>query len=257
MGSGAVDEIDGVATSSESVWFCKDFVATQDGALPQSLCQRLISTFEASERQRPGVVGQGIDLEKKRSIDITLDQHPEWSDARGEILALFRRPVEEYLAHYHLALIGALSPAIRNPSTGKLETLNDDNWATAGKPLAAALVWRTYGFGVLNLQKYERNRGGFPHWHSEIYPQRGTASALHRLLFVMAYLNDVSEGGETDFYYQGLSVVPKAGRVLIAPAGFTHTHRGRVPISGDKYIATTWLMFKPADALYGQVSDHR
>ena len=45
----------------------------------------------------------------------------------------------------------------------------------------------------------------------------------------------------------------KAGRVqVIAPAGFTHTHRGNVPTSGDKYIATSWILYQRAEALFGQ-----
>ena len=56
----------------------------------------------------------------------------------------------------------------------------------------------------------------------------------------MVYLNDVKEGGETEFQYQKLRVKPKRGTVLIWPGGFTHLHRGNPPLSGDKYIATGW-----------------
>ena len=31
-----------------------------------------------------------------------------------------------------------------------------------------------------------------------------------------------------------------AGRLIIFPAGYTHTHRGNPPIGQDKYIATSW-----------------
>ena len=59
----------------------------------------------------------------------------------------------------------------------------------------------------------------------------------------MYYLNDVESGGETEFYFQKRSIKPRKGTVVIAPAGFTHTHRGNVPISGDKYIITSWLLY--------------
>ena len=55
----------------------------------------------------------------------------------------------------------------------------------------------------------------------------------------MVYLNDVPEGGETEFLYQKLKVKPKKGTVLIWPGGYTHLHRGNPPMS-DKYIATGW-----------------
>ena len=38
--------------------------------------------------------------------------------------------------------------------------------------------------------------------------------------------------------------------MVIAPAGFTHSHRGNRPVSGDKYIVTSWLMFNRAEKLY-------
>ena len=55
----------------------------------------------------------------------------------------------------------------------------------------------------------------------------------------MVYLNDVEEGGETEFLYQKRKVKPKKGTILIWPGGYTHLHRGNPPMS-DKYIATGW-----------------
>jgi quercetin dioxygenase-like cupin family protein len=66
----------------------------------------------------------------------------------------------------------------------------------------------------------------------------------------MFYLNDVDEGGETEFYYQQQKVKPVKGRMVIAPAGFTHTHRGNKPESNDKYILTSWVLFKPSEHLF-------
>mgnify|MGYP005682711673 FL=1 len=60
-----------------------------------------------------------------------------------------------------------------------------------------------------------------------------------RTMAWMVYLNDVEEGGETEFLYQKLKVKPAKGTVLIWPGGYTHLHRGNPPMS-DKYIATGW-----------------
>ena len=63
-----------------------------------------------------------------------------------------------------------------------------------------------------------------------------------RILTFMYYLNDIEEGGETEFVYQDrLKIKPTTGTLLIWPAGFTHTHRGLPPLDGDKYISTSWL----------------
>ena len=108
-----------------------------------------------------------------------------------------------------------------------------------------------YRHGFINVQKYLVGEGGYPHWHSEVFPKKPSNEPLHRVLFWLVYLNDVSEGGETEFYYFSQKVKPKRGRLLIAPAGFTHTHRGNVPLSGNKYILASWLMFQRAEQLYG------
>jgi excinuclease ABC A subunit len=92
--------------------------------------------------------------------------------------------------------------------------------------------------------------GGYPYWHSEVYPQAGHNDVLHRILLFMFYLNDVDEGGETEFHYQDIKIKPKAGRTVIAPAYFTHTHRGNVPVSNNKYILTSWVLFNQAEQIY-------
>ena len=60
-----------------------------------------------------------------------------------------------------------------------------------------------------------------------------------RTLAWMVYLNDVEEGGETEFLYQSTKIKPEKGKVVIWPGSFTHLHRGNPPMQ-DKYIATGW-----------------
>ena len=55
------------------------------------------------------------------------------------------------------------------------------------------------------------------------------------------YLNDVEEGGETEFLNQSIRVKPKTGRIVIWPASFPYVHRGNPPLSGKKYIITSWM----------------
>ena len=80
---------------------------------------------------------------------------------------------------------------------------------------------------------------GYHVWHFE---NAGSANRT-RLLVWMLYLNNVDEGGETEFLYQSKRIKPKKGTMLIWPAGFTHTHRGNPPLSGTKYIATSWIEY--------------
>jgi hypothetical protein len=82
-------------------------------------------------------------------------------------------------------------------------------------------------------------REGYHIWHYE----SGDREMCNRLLTWMLYLNDVEEGGETEFLYQSMRVKPKQGTLLIWPAAFTHTHRGNPPLSNEKYIVTGWTEF--------------
>lgn len=81
--------------------------------------------------------------------------------------------------------------------------------------------------------------GGYHIWHYE----SGDRSVCHRLLTWTLYLNDVDEGGETEFLYQHKRIKPEAGTLIIFPASFTHTHRGNPPLSNEKYIVTGWTEF--------------
>ena len=78
---------------------------------------------------------------------------------------------------------------------------------------------------------------GYHNWHSE----NSNRHVQNRILTYTLYLNDVEEGGETEFLYYPKRVKPKVGTLVIFPAGFAHTHRGNPPLSNEKYIITGWV----------------
>lgn len=79
--------------------------------------------------------------------------------------------------------------------------------------------------------------GGYHVWHTE----QGGGNYIRRILVYTLYLNDVEEGGETEFLYQRKRYPARQGDICIFPAHFTHPHRGNPPISGEKYIMTGWF----------------
>jgi hypothetical protein len=81
--------------------------------------------------------------------------------------------------------------------------------------------------------------GGYHVWHYE----SSNRELSNRLLTWILYLNDVHEGGETEFLYQSMRVKPEQGTLVIWPAAFTHTHRGNPPLSNEKYVVTGWTEF--------------
>jgi len=82
---------------------------------------------------------------------------------------------------------------------------------------------------------------GYHVWHIEHSCSR---EQIKRVLVYSIYLNDVEEGGETEFLYQSQRVKPVKGRIAIWPAGFPYAHRGNPPLSGEKYILTSWISYK-------------
>jgi hypothetical protein len=88
-----------------------------------------------------------------------------------------------------------------------------------------------------NIQRYLPGEG-FYKFHSE---HMGLSD---RHLAFTVYLNDVEEGGETEFYYQQEKIRPEEGLVVIFPVAWTHTHRGIVAPKETKYIATGWYVYR-------------
>ena len=92
----------------------------------------------------------------------------------------------------------------------------------------------SYISALVLLQKTEPTQG-YHMFHGENI----NWNVSDRTLAWMVYLNDVEEGGETEWLYQQRKIKPEKGTVVIWPGSFTHLHRGNPPMS-EKYIATGW-----------------
>ena len=228
-----------------------DFIEVYDGALSREFCKDFIELFEQNRQHHvDGRTGGGVDKSKKDSKDVYINQHPEYAQALSHILDATTTCMTDYFKKYHFALIGPVALTLQHPKTGEPVKVTHENYQELVPGREQALMQYLYRLGPINAQKYEVNKGGYPYWHSEIYPQINNTDALHRSLLFMFYLNDIDEGGETEFFYQKKKIKPKAGSMVIAPAGFTHTHRGNKPISGDKYILTSWVLFNQGEQIY-------
>ena len=229
-----------------------DFIEVYPDALDAAQCAQLIRQFEASGHARPGQVGGGVMPELKDSDDIVLGNRLEWREAKNLLNQVVFGAFIRYLRRYRYALIAPLMLKIADPDSGQPRRLEAEDFDRLDDRRLAAMAQRVFRPGEINLQRYRAGRGGYPYWHCELYPKGADAEPLHRHLLWTIYLNDGFEAGETEFLYQRRRIEPKAGSLLIAPAAFTHTHRGNTPIGGDKYIATSWILFQRAEALYGK-----
>ncbi len=97
-----------------------------------------------------------------------------------------------------------------------------------------------FHFTDLKIQKTLPTEG-YHIWHIE--HGKGYHTAPRAFVFSI-YLNDVEEGGETEFLHFSKRVKPKTGRIVIWPSAFPYLHRGNPPLSGEKYILTSWMMLR-------------
>ena len=100
-----------------------------------------------------------------------------------------------------------------------------------------------------NIQHYKPGEG-YLNWHSE----RSVHLTHQRALTFMTYLNDVEDGGGTEFKYQGLRHNAKKGKTLIWPSDFTHTHRGQKSETQEKYITTGWFNHVDVAFIRGEIA---
>ena len=229
-----------------------DFIELYEGALSREACAALVARFEASGQDQPGRVGGGVMRELKDSRDIAISGKPEWHDAEQQLNGAMLLGAMRYLRRYRYALLAPMMLQIADPATGQPRRMLEADFDRLPDAHLAAIVQGVFRPGPINLQRYTADSGGYPYWHCELYPKDAAAETLHRTLLWTVYLNDGFEAGETEFYYQQRLVRPQAGALLLAPAAFTHTHRGNRPRGGDKYIATSWLLFQRAEHLPGR-----
>jgi hypothetical protein len=95
-----------------------------------------------------------------------------------------------------------------------------------------------FAFEDARLKRYFNNDYDQFGWHVDV----GDRPSASRYLVMFTYLNDVEEGGETEFEIDCL-VKPKCGRMVVFPPMWMYPHKGRKPISNDKYILSTYLHY--------------
>ena len=154
------------------------------------------------------------------------------------------------MRRYAYALIAPLAIQLQDPKSGEPVRLTEEGLRTLPDEQLFAVLRYAFRPGSINLQRYRAGSGGYPYWHCELFPKNADAEQLHRHVLWTIYLNDGFREGETEFLYQRRKIAPRTGSLLIAPTAFTHTHRGNTPQGGDKYIATSWVLFQRAEALF-------
>lgn len=181
----------------------KDYIRVYDNALEEGFCQNLIAGFE-NMTELQRLNGRGI----RPGLD-----NSAWTEmnigalADKAFLGFFLAQIDTYLARYNRDVPLTIPVPVR-PKTDRL-----------------------------TLKRYRPQVEEFePHFDS-------IDDYSSRYMVFLWYLNNVDEGGATEFCDLGVNVAPRTGRLLMFPPYWMFQHAGRPPISGDKYILSTYLMF--------------
>ena len=175
------------------------------------LCNEIIKFFEENKSmQRVGITATGYDPKIKKTTDMVIQP----SDLKNKKYSLFN-------SYFNLLKDCFLDYRNQYPF------------------LNHKFFNRTH-IGNFNVQKY--NSGDH---FSQLHSERVSIDSLHRLFAWMTYLNNVDDGGTTNFEYYDIKVKPEIGKTLIWPAEWTHAHTGSILKSGTKYIITGWIQFAP------------
>jgi hypothetical protein len=227
-----------------------DFIEVIHNAIPADACAAILAQMRTSAQLQPGEVGSGVFPELKHSKDLRISGRPEWRQVEIQLQQAVFSGVLTYLRRYPQALISPLMLQVQD-NDGTARRLKAEDFPGMDDPALSELARTCLRPGAINLQWYAAGEGGYPYWHCELYPRDPAGETLHRHLLWTLYLNDDFDAGETEFLFQDRRIAPRTGSLLIAPTAFTHTHRGNRPQGGDKFIATSWILFQSAEKLYG------
>ena len=187
----------------------ENFIGIYDGYIPADDCSRAIKLFDDQYRMNNTINRfefENSDANKKKDEQYFCNPETfvQWKDNLITLKANF----EQAWIHY-VNEVGALG----------------------------AYGVKNFYYTNIKIQKTLPTQG-YHLWHVEHGKEMENAA---RAFVWSIYLNDVEEGGETEFLHFSKRVKPKTGRIVIWPAGFPYVHRGNSPLSGKKYLLTSWM----------------
>ena len=186
-----------------------NFIGVYDNYITDFECKRAISLFEQQTKFNRTINRQ---TSEKASV---LDKVDQQYFCSIETIDVWHTELKSLIANFDQAY------RHYDKMTGVIKSFGQDE----------------FFYTSLKIQKTLPGEG-YHIWHLE--HSAGFQNEPRALVFSI-YLNDVEEGGETEFLHFSKRVKPKAGRIVIWPSSFPYVHRGNPPLSGEKYILTSWL----------------
>lgn len=200
------------------------FVYQKQNSISSELCKTIIEYFEEEENKYQGITSSGLNVSIKNTMDFLIppesfcgeNGNPETINKWTNICKILNEQLQENINDYMRDLKSNDSFVSDNYRLLNVQYLTEDTY---------------------QIQKYQKGEGKYI-YHNDFNVQWDRRQ--YRVITFLWYLNTISEGGETEILGEIL-VKPEAGKLLLFPACWTFPHRGKVPISHDKYIITGWF----------------
>lgn len=176
------------------------YIKIFDNVLHPENCAALVQMFEQSKTDQKI---RDIDNHIK-FVEINFNEHKRWEKIIESLVSVFMTYYKDYQQHFQI---------------NQLQFPDQ------------------FGFEELRMKRYLPN----DYDEFKIHVDVNNKESSKRYLSYLLYLNDVDEGGETTFGSNDeFFIKPKAGRLLMFPPLWTHLHTGKKPVSGPKYILTSY-----------------
>ena len=217
-----------------------NFIEVYENVLSPKDCKYFIDVFEYCDSisvTHPGVTilkdGQlnGVDSDVKESTDLNL--YPLFDDHMSELI--------QYLPPLYPEFPDVINEAETQLYNHLTKYLKKYMVVTNGFGEDSDEMLDYFYTNTLLMKRYRPPNEGYHKFHQDFNPRIDPVAHVHkRCLVCMFYLND----GETEWYHQGLKIKPTQGSLVIFPTYWTHHHKGHKPISNNKYILNSWVLYQ-------------
>jgi len=188
----------------------QDFIFELKHSLSNDLCETIILMFELEENHYEGVIVSGVDKNVKNTVNFGIPRNTEiWNRVELELKKALDEGIAQYNRHH-------------------LKEKYNYNFFENNE-----LIVENF-----EIQKYTQNEGIYI-YHNDFHIKKFSNKMSYRILTFIWYLNDVNEGGETEFL--NVKIKPEKGKLVLFPASWIFPHKANIPKSSDKYIITGWF----------------
>jgi len=189
------------------------WIKIYDDVIDADSCNMLIGKFESAEEDQYEEVRH---VERDKAIafkQINLATNDDWASVQHGMLEVFQDYIMAYLHDCKI---------------------QPKQWP------------QTYGYEAIRIKRYLDN--DYDRFDPHVDVMNNETS--RRFLAFFIYLNDVDEGGETEFLqinkpgtYIPIRIRPERGRLLMFPPTWQYYHAGLKPVSNPKYLIHSYCHY--------------